>query len=121
MSYFRIGNGYYIGSGDLFEGLIVLVGILLLLGIGCWIAYFCIRGNDKAKPLCRARVKILEKTTNVGAEWYVVQFENGERRRMRNFHPGRLILTVGDVGMMEYRGITIESFRSEARENSTRR
>lgn len=124
MSYFRIGDGYYIGYGGEFEaliaGCIVFCAILFIIGAGCWIAYFCIRGNDKAKPLSRARVKILEKTVNVHVEWYVVQFESGERRRMRNFHPGRLILTVGDIGIMEYRGITIESFRRERRSSSRR-
>lgn len=122
MSYFRIGNGYYIGTGDeLTVILFILVGVLVFLGVGIWIACYCIVENDKSKPLSRARVKILEKTApGRHVEWYVIQFENGERRRMRNLHPERLILTVGDIGIMEYRGITVESFRRERRSNSRR-
>lgn len=119
-----MGYGYFIIDTDMvFEVVVFMIVLMVVLGGGCWIAYFCIRGNDKAKPLCRARVKILEK--RMGAinthEWYVVQFENGERRQMSNYHAGRLILTVGDVGIMEYRGNTVESFRRETRRSSTRR
>lgn len=125
MSYFRIGDGYYIGYGGEFEaliaGCIVFCAILFIIGAGIWIACYCIVENDKSKPLSRARVKILEKTApGRHVEWYVIQFENGERKRMRNLHSERLILTVGDIGIMEYRGITIESFRRERRSSSRR-
>ena len=45
-------------------------------------------------------------------EWFVVEFENGERKKLRNFHGETVIIAVGDEGIMEYRGITIQSFRA---------
>ena len=71
-----------------------------------------IKNSDNKKPLQTKRVKILEKPVQQGLiEWYVVEFENGERTKLRNFNTDKIIISVGDIGIIKYRGLTIESFQ----------
>lgn len=84
---------------------------LHLLGIASWIGYFILKSKDNSKPLEKAKVKILEKPVQKGnIEWYVVEFENGERKKLRSFHADTIFIAVGDEGILEYRGITIQAF-----------
>ena len=46
-----------------------------------------------------------------------MEFENGERKRLRSFHGLTVLITVGDEGIIEYRGITIQSFRPLKKES----
>ena len=36
--------------------------------------------------------------------------ENGERKKLRSFHADTIFIAVGDEGILEYRGITIQAF-----------
>ena len=40
----------------------------------------------------------------------MVEFENGERKKLRSFHADTIFIAVGDEGILEYRGITIQAF-----------
>ena len=109
MTYFSVGGT---SSEDIIGFLIGLAVVLCVLGIVCWVAFFFLKGKDKSKPLQTARVKILEKPVSQGlVEWYVVDFENGERKKLRNFNVNKVFIAVGDVGIIKYNGITIQSFQ----------
>lgn len=108
MTYFKIG-----GSSFSLEDVMIFIAVIIVIGIVAWVAAYYISVKDKSKPLEKAKVKILEKPVQKGnIEWYVVEFENGERKRLRNFHATTVMITVGDEGILEYRGITIQSFRT---------
>lgn len=107
MTYFNIG-----GSSFSTEDVLALAIVIIIIGIISWAAFFILKIKDNSKPLEKAKVKILEKPIQKGnIEWYVVEFENGERKKLRNFHGTTVLITVGDEGIMEYRGITIQAFR----------
>lgn len=91
-----------------------LLGILLAFAILAWIGVYFIKRSDNNKPLVTRRVKVLEKLSSYRAiEWFVVELENGERLKLRNLDANRLILSTGDIGILKYRGKTIESFQRE--------
>ena len=96
MTYVRIG-----GSSFSNEDIFAFVVVILVIGIASWIGYFILKSKDNSKPLEKAKVKI---------EWYVVEFENGERKKLRSFHADTIFIAVGDEGILEYRGITIQAF-----------
>ena len=83
MTYFRIGENDTLST----EGLIAIVAVLVVLAIAVWALYFFIKNKDNSKPLHTAKVKILEKASQQGnIEWYVVEFENGERNSETFMH-----------------------------------
>lgn len=109
VTYFRIGT-----SSDIMSDLAILIVVFGVLGIACWVIFFYLKGKDKSKPIQTAKVKILEKPVSQGlVEWYVVEFENGERKKLRNFNVNEVLITTGDVGIIKYSGITIQSFQKE--------
>ena len=76
--------------------------------------FFFIKRQDNNKELITKKVKILEKPVQQGnIEWYVVECESGERLKLRSFQANNLIITVGDVGMISYRGCTIQTFQRQ--------
>ena len=46
-----------------------------------------------------------------------VEFENGERLKLRNLNAHKMILSAGDVGILRYKGMTIEAFQREGMRN----
>lgn len=107
MTYFSIGGS------DFGEWAMACFVVIIVLGIAGWVGYAIIRKKDGSKPLQTRRVKILERPVQKGSvEWYVVECENGERMKLRSFQGQKLFITVGDEGMISYRGITIETFQS---------
>ena len=94
--------------GEAFPVIFAILVILMLVVIA---ANFILRTKDDSKEAIRRKVKILEKQSNVGAEWYIVECENGERLRLRNFQGYKVFITVGDEGILEYKGLTIKSFQ----------
>lgn len=81
MTYVRIG-----GSSFSNEDIFAFVVVILVIGIASWIGYFILKSKDNSKPLEKAKVKILEKPVQKGnIEWYVVEFENGERKNLEVF------------------------------------
>ena len=91
----RIDNSGVDKFGEAFPVIFAILVILMLVVIA---ANFILR-------------KILEKQSNAGAEWYIVECENGERLRLRNFQGYKVFITVGDEGILEYKGLTIKSFQ----------
>ena len=87
MTYIRIGGSSF-SDKDIFAFVIVV----LVIGIASWIGYFILKSKDNSKPLEKSKV-------------------NGERKKLRSFHADTIFIAVGDEGILEYRGITIQSFR----------
>lgn len=115
MTYFSIGGTRYTGEDIATFSLVFLV-ILAVIAVVVWVVAASVKEKDNSKPLQMGKVKILEKPIQQGnIEWYVVEFENGERKRLRSFNGTRILITVGDEGLIGYRGETIESFQPEQR------
>ncbi|WP_443735016.1 hypothetical protein [[Ruminococcus] lactaris] len=104
----RIDNSGVDKFGEAFPVIFAILVILMLVVIA---ANLILRTKDDSKEAIRRKVKILEKQSNVGAEWYIVECENGERLRLRNFQGYKVFITVGDEGILEYKGLTIKSFQ----------
>ena len=102
----RIDNSGVDKFGEAFPVIFAILVILMLVVIA---ANFILRTKDDSKEAIRRKVKILEKQSNAGAEWYIVECENGERLRLRNFQGYKVFITVGDEGILEYKGLTIKS------------
>lgn len=108
MTYVRFGSG----SSFSMEDVMIFLVVIVILAAVVWGAVYLMRVKDDSKPLQTANVKILEKPLRKGnTEWYVVEFENGERKSMRSFRATKLLITVGDEGILGYKGITIQSFQ----------
>ena len=112
MTFFRIGNSAISFSDqDFMDFCVIMIVMLLVLGTCAWVGFFVLRVKDNSKPLQSRKVKILEKPSKAAlVEWCVVEFENGRRTKLRNFHPNTILLAVGDEGLLDYKGITIQAF-----------
>lgn len=103
-----------ISSSDIIEMAPVFFCVLVALMIIFCVLYFFVKRQDNNKELITQKVKILEKPVQQGnIEWYVVECENGERLKLRSFQADKVIIAVGDVGMIGYKGQTIQSFHRE--------
>lgn len=101
-------------SVDLAEMLPIFFGVLVGLAIIVWIFYAIVKKQDDNKELITRRVKIIEKPVQQGnVEWYVVECENGERMKLRSFQGNKLIISVGDTGIIKYKGKTVQSFQRQ--------
>ena len=89
---------------------IIMAGFAILV----WTIFYFIKKSDKNKPVFATRAKILEKITDtLFVGWYLVEFENGERLKLRTFEPRKVFFSAGDIGILRYQGITILSFQKE--------
>ena len=85
--------------------------IMLSLFFILVIVYFIIKNADNKKELIIKKVKILEKPIEQGSTaWYIVECEDGKRIKLRSFNADKIIIMVGDEGIIKYRGQTIQSF-----------
>lgn len=97
---------------------VVIFGVLIILLI-CALLYTVViiiikinKSYDKKERLIRRKAKILEKVVKYGQiTWFVVEFENGERIRLRALNGTGLLITAGDVGIISFRGKTIEKIQ----------
>ena len=102
----------HISAEQLREGASVLLIAIVVLAIISVVLYVITKNSDNKKPLMTKQVKILEKPVQQGnIEWYIVEFDNGERCKLRNLNANKVLISIGDVGIMKYRGKTIESFQ----------
>ena len=89
----------------------LMSAIMLSLFFVIVIAYFITKNADNKKQLITKKVKVLEKLVQQGSTaWYVVECEDGERIKLRSFNADKIIIMVGDEGIIMYRGQTIQSF-----------
>lgn len=103
-----------INSSDIIDMVPIFFGILVALMIIFSVLYFFVKRQDNNKELIIQRVKVLEKPIQQGnIEWYVVECENGERIKLRSFQADKIIIAIGDEGVISYKGQTIQSFRRE--------
>lgn len=101
-------------SMDLAEILPIFFGVLIGLCIVLILAYVFLKNKDKNKKLISQKVTVLEKPVQQGnVEWYVMECENGDRIKLRSFQGNSLFISVGDKGIVSYRGQTIESFKRQ--------
>lgn len=107
---------YFFGvsKSDLGKILPIFFGILFIIFLMALVAILLVKRRDNNKELVIKRVRILEKPIHQGSiEWYVVECENGERIKLRSFKANDIIIAVGDVGLISYKGQTIESFQRQ--------
>ncbi len=101
----------YIGLYEqiiIFGVLIIMITCALLCSV-LMIIIKIIKLNDKRNGLIIKKAKIIEKAAKYGPiTWFIVQFESGERVRLRTFNNLGLLVTAGDVGIITFRGKTIE-------------
>ena len=101
-------------SMDLAEMLAIFFGVLIGLCIVLILAYMFLKNKDKNKKLISQKVTVLEKPVQQGnVEWYVMECENGDRIKLRSFQGNSLFISVGDKGIVSYRGQTVESFKRQ--------
>ena len=103
-------------NNDIVEFMIFIFPIfMILLFLGCIITaivYVVIKNSDNNKIIMTRRVRVLDKPIDNGnVAWYLMQDINGNRIRLRTFAARKLLITVGDSGIVKYRGQTIESFQ----------
>ena len=92
-------------SMDLAEILPIFFGVLIGLCIVLILAYVFLKNKDKNKKLISQKVTVLEKPVQQGnVEWYVMECENGDRIKLRSFQGNSLFISVGDKGIVSYRG-----------------
>lgn len=103
-----------VNGSDLAQYFPMIFGILIGLCITMCLLVFFLKRKDNSKPLQTVKAKILEKPVQQGnVEWYLIECEDGRRLKLRNFQSNLLIITVGDVGVISFRGKTIQSFQRE--------
>ncbi len=89
---------------------IIFIGLLVV----AYVALYLVKQSDNSKELITCKVKVIEKSLKQGnIEWCVVECENGKRLNLRNFQANRTLIAVGDVGILSYRGKTIQSFERQ--------
>lgn len=67
----------------------------------------------KTRPSIK-EITVLEKPVQQGnVAWYVMECENGDRIKLRSFQGNSLLIAVGDKGIVNYRGQTIETFKRQ--------
>ena len=101
-------------SMDLAEILPIFFGVLIGLCIVLILAYVFLKNKDKNKKLISQKVTVLENPVQQGnVEWYLMECENGDRIKLRSFQGNSLLISVGDKGIVSYRGQTVESFKRQ--------
>lgn len=101
-----------INSSDLIEMVPIIFCGLIGIMIAAWAFFYFVKKQDDKKEVITRKVKVIEKPIQQGnIEWYVVECENGERLKLRSFQANNVIIAVGDVGIISYKGQTIQSFR----------
>jgi len=101
-------------STDFVEIIPIFFGFLIGICVLLILVYMFIKNKDKNKMLISKKVTVLEKPVQQGSvEWYMVECENGDRIKLRSFQGDRLFISVGDKGIVSYRGQTIESFKRQ--------
>ena len=101
-------------SIDLVEVILIFSGVLIGICILAILFFAFVKNKDKNKELISKKVTVLEKPIQQGnVEWYVMECQNGDRIKLRSFQGNSLFISVGDKGIVSYRGQTIESFKRQ--------
>ncbi len=96
--------------------------LFFVIFIGAIVVYavmdYAVKNADNRKPLQRRYGKVLEKkqkkmTEATHIEQIVFECESGERLKLNNVYPDKILISVGDAGHMEYRGETVQKFQRE--------
>ncbi len=91
---------------------VCVIGFLIIWAAVC----FSSSSKDEKEELITKRVRIREKVDQsmlLSGAWYIVAREDGTRLKLRNLKENNVIVAMGDVGILQYRGETIYSFQAE--------
>ena len=109
----RFDNGYYDSARSLAIVIAIFAG-LITFAVLAWIFAIYVKRMDNKKALIVKRGKVIEKMPSVGkVGWYMVEFEDGGRAKLRSYKENTVPIAPGDVGIFRYRGMTIEGFQRE--------
>lgn len=102
-------------SSESMDILFIVAGVIVV----CLVIWVLVDfWKDKSQPMQMIRVKIVEKPINqqLGiANWYVVECENGRRLKLRTVYNNQILIKEGDIGVISYKGKTIQSFQREGK------
>lgn len=105
---------YYVErrSINILEILLIMFGVLIGIVIVLLVVNRIITNGDAKKELIVCRVTVIEKLSQQGSiGWYIMETENGQRIKIRSFKANTILLSVGDKGILKYRGRTLEDFQ----------
>lgn len=103
-----------VGGPDWGEILPLFFVTMIGVAVFFWLIYIFVKNKDNSQSLLIKKVKVLEKPVQQGnVEWYVVECEDGQRLKLRSFRANHIMITVGDVGIISYRGKTIQDFKRQ--------
>ena len=93
----------------------VTIILLIIVVIVTVIFYLIKKVYDKKKELITKRVKIKRKIVkSKNVERYIAECQNGERLKLKNPQASTLSISIGDIGIVSYRGKVIKSFRRQS-------
>ena len=91
-----------------------LIGLVLVLFVFAGMGYYInsrLKKEDTNKPLYKAQVQVVKLVNQSGrAATYIMETASGKRLMLRTFQADQLLLMPGDVGIIHFRGKTIERF-----------
>lgn len=106
-----------VSRDDMMVGVVVIIVLLVVFAVGAFVLLFVIKKRESKLPVQTAKIKVIEKPEKLEnrlAYWVTVEYENGYREQKRVFpEESKIILSVGDEGIIKYQGKTIKSFSKE--------
>lgn len=101
----------YGGFTNLLPEVCVVMTVMIIAVIA---VIFFLRQLNVTNRLVTKRVRIRKKIVkNQDVESYIVECQNGERLKLKSYQASTLPISVGDVGVIVYRGKTIQEFTKQ--------
>ena len=92
-----------------------VVAFIVIMIVAASLATYS-RHKDDNKPMKEESGKTLEKVHGkLNEEYFLVEFSSGERKRLQSFPAGTICATVGEKGIIRYKGDSIVGFDNKGR------
>ena len=89
--------------------------ILLIALVIIMVIFYLIKRGCGRRKLITKRIKIKRKVVkSKNVEWYIAECQNGERLKLKNPRASTLLISIGDIGIVSYRGKVIQSFMRQS-------
>ena len=89
--------------------------ILLIIAVIITVIFYAVKRGCGQRKLITKRVKIKRKVVkSKNVEWYIAECQNGERLKLKNPKASTLPISIGDIGIVSYRGKVIQSFMRQS-------
>ena len=89
--------------------------ILLIAVVIIMVIFYLIKRGCGRRKLITKRIKIKRKVVkSKNVEWYIAECQNGERLKLKNPRASTLLISIGDIGIVSYRGKVIQSFMRQS-------